>query len=74
MTYDYNSMQIYVSELMRERETAEVEFKSAKGGFLKNFWETYSAFAYTHGGTMQAVWQKECVYPERGERNRLHSA
>lgn len=45
MTYDYNTMQIYVSELMRNRETAEVEFKSAKGGFPRSFWETYSAFA-----------------------------
>ena len=52
MTYDYNTMQIYVSELMRNRETAEVEFKSAKGGFPKSFWETYSAFANTHGGTI----------------------
>lgn len=52
MTYDYNTMQIYVSELMRNRETAEVEFKSAKGGFPKSFFETYSAFANTHGGTI----------------------
>ena len=52
MTYDYNTMQIYVSELMRNRETAEVEFKSAKGGFPRSFWETYSAFANTHGGTI----------------------
>ena len=52
MTYDYNTMQIIVSDLMRNRETAEVEFKSAKGGFPKSFWETYSAFANTHGGTI----------------------
>ena len=55
-------MQIYVSELMRERETAKVEFKSTKGGFPNIFRETYSAFANTHGGTIQAVWQKESVF------------
>ncbi|MBR4148356.1 MAG: putative DNA binding domain-containing protein [Bacteroidales bacterium] len=52
MTYDYNNMQILVSNLMRDKETTEVEFKSAKGGFPKSFWETYSAFANTHGGTI----------------------
>lgn len=52
MVYDYNEMQLYVTQLMNERETAEIEFKSAKGGFPKTFWETYSAFANTHGGTI----------------------
>jgi len=41
-----------VSRLLKDRETAEVEFKSAKGGFPANFWSTYSAFANTHGGTI----------------------
>ena len=37
MTYEYTDMQIYVSNLMRDRETDEVEFKSAKGGVAKEF-------------------------------------
>ena len=33
-------------------ESADWEFKSAKGGFPANVWETYSAMANTDGGTI----------------------
>ena len=38
--------------LLLRGETASLECKSAKGGFPKSFWESYSAFANTDGGTI----------------------
>ena len=41
-----------IKALISQGETSEVEFKSARGGFPGSFWESYSAFANTNGGTI----------------------
>ena len=37
---------------LRLKEGAEVEYKSARGGFPQSFWSTFSSFANTDGGTI----------------------
>lgn len=38
------------TDLFPDTESDEVEFKSAEGGFPKDFWKSYSSFANTNGG------------------------
>ena len=52
MKYDRDTFSTQVSKLLEDKECDTVEFKSALGGFPKSFWETYSAFANTHGGVI----------------------
>ncbi len=46
---DFND---YLKTLLNKNESSDLEFKSAAGGFPGNFWDTYSAFANTNGGTI----------------------
>lgn len=41
-----------ISNILSFHESADVEVKSARGGFPDSFWETYSAFANTDGGVI----------------------
>ena len=60
---DYFELSTFVEELMDKKESAEIEFKSAAGGFPKSFWETYSSFANSNGGAIVlGIKEKNGVY------------
>ncbi len=42
----------YLETLLSRTESDDLEFKSAAGGFPGSFWDTYSAFANSEGGTI----------------------
>ena len=50
--YEYKDLQPELDRLLQEKESSDIEFKSAKGGFPHSFWETYSSFANTDGGAI----------------------
>ncbi len=51
-TYEYDDIRPVLERLIADKESGEVEFKSSKGGFPQTFWQTYSSFANTNGGTI----------------------
>ena len=49
---DISDFNDYLDSLLVQNECDDLEFKSAAGGFPGNFWDTYSAFANSEGGTI----------------------
>lgn len=49
---DELDFQLHIESLLSQTESDDLEFKSAAGGFPGSFWDTYSAFANTDGGTI----------------------
>ena len=49
---DINDFNEFLDSLLLKTESDDLEFKSAAGGFPESFWETYSAFANSDGGTI----------------------
>ena len=50
--YEYEDLQPVLERLLNDKESGDLEFKSAKGGFPHSFWATYSSFANTDGGAI----------------------
>ena len=61
--FDAIDFQDYIDTLLDKKECDDIEFKSASGGFPGSFWDTYSAFANSDGGTIVlGVAEKNGVY------------
>ena len=50
--HKYEDLQPILERLLQDKESDELEFKTAAGGFPHSFWETYSSFANTNGGAI----------------------
>ena len=50
---DQNKIREFLNDLLTKNESEDLEFKHASGGFPGSFWDTYSAFANTEGGTIE---------------------
>lgn len=50
--FEYEDLRPVFDQLLQDKESSEIEFKTAAGGFPRSFWETYSAFANTNGGAI----------------------
>ena len=49
---DQDKIKEFIEDLLMQRESEDLEFKHASGGFPGSFWDTYSSFANTEGGTI----------------------
>ena len=58
---DISDFNEYLESLLVQNECDDLESKSAAGGFPGSFWETYSAFANTDGGTIMFRMQERSV-------------
>lgn len=52
MNVEESSFRDYMNSILSNKESEELEFKHAKGGFPGSFWESYSSFANSEGGTI----------------------
>ena len=84
--YEYEDLQPVLEQLLNDKESSDLEFKSAKGEFPHSFWETYSSFANTDGGAiifgikekddqfyLDGVTEEQAKKYEKDFFNRMHS-
>lgn len=50
LNFDYEIFFAAIENEIPITEYEEIEYKSAQGGFPKEFWNTYSAYANTNAG------------------------